>query len=180
MTLTHILCRFALAYGEGPKPNPFCGDALFALSRYSTSFTGAGDGYWTDFFYQWAFAATAATIPAGAVAERFNFNAYLGYSAFVSCWVYPVVVHWVWSRQGWLTYNLPGPTGRQAFLFDSGMIDFAGSAVVHMVGGLTGLVACVMAGPRIGRFNSEGKPVEMPGHSAILVVLGTVLLWFGW
>ena len=60
------------------------------------------------------------------------------------------------------------------------MIDFAGSAVVHMVGGLSGLVAAVMAGPRIGRFDSDGKPVEMPGHSAILVVLGTVLLWFGW
>ena len=70
--------RFGLAYGEGPSPNQFCGDALFALNRYSTSFTGTGTGYWTDFFYQWAFSATAVTIPAGSVAERFNFNAYLG------------------------------------------------------------------------------------------------------
>ncbi len=72
------VCRFGLAYGEGPSPNQFCGDALFALNRYSTSFTGTGNGYWTDFFYQWAISATAVTIPAGSVAERFNFNAYLG------------------------------------------------------------------------------------------------------
>jgi len=70
--------------------------------------------------------------------------------------------------------------GRQDFLFGSGMIDFAGSAVVHMVGGLTGMVGSIMVGPRIGRFDSEWNPIEMPGHSAILVVLGTVLLWFGW
>ena len=75
-----VTFRFGLAYGEGPSPNQFCGDALFALNRYSTSFTGTGNGYWTDFFYQWAFSATAVTIPAGSVAERFNFNAYLGKS----------------------------------------------------------------------------------------------------
>ena len=75
---------------------------------------------------------------------------------------------------------IPPFRGRQSFLFGSGMIDFAGSAVVHMVGGLTGMVGSIMVGPRIGRFDSEWNPVEMPGHSAILVVLGTILLWFGW
>jgi len=120
-------------------------------------------------------AATATTIPAGAVAERFNFNAYLADTFLISAWVYPVVVHWVWSPNGWLSaFNTKAP------LFGSGMIDFAGSAVVHMVGGLSGLVGAVLVGPRLGRFDSNGQPVDMPGHSATLVVLGTCLLWFGW
>lgn len=178
--IAFYLVGFGFAYGEGDKPNAFIGNALFGLDRYSSSFTGVADGRWTDFFYQWAFAATAATIPAGCVAERLNFNAYLGYSSFISAWVYPVVTHWVWCRQGWLTYNLPGPTGRTSFLFDSGMIDFAGSAVVHMVGGLAGMMGCILVGPRLGRFNVNGVPTDMPGHSTVLVVLGTMLLWFGW
>eukprot|EP00983_Pelagomonas_calceolata_P099342 1158446-Pelagomonas_calceolata.AAC.9 len=72
------LCRFGFAYGEGDRPNRFIGDALFGLARYSSNFTGVGIGRWTDWFFQWTFAATATTIPAGCVAERFNFNAYLG------------------------------------------------------------------------------------------------------
>jgi ammonium transporter, Amt family len=193
--IAFYLVGFGFAYGEGPNPNPFIGNALFALSRYESSFSGssnvyawsssgasdnAADGRWTDFFYQWAFAATATTIPAGAVAERFNFNAYLGYTWFISLWVYPVVVHWAWSRQGWLTFNTPGPTGRTKFLFNCGFIDFAGSGVVHIVGGTCGLVGAILVGPRLGRFDASGRPVDMPGHSAVLVVLGTVILWFGW
>lgn len=185
---------YAFAYGEGVKPNRFIGNAMFGLSGYATHYTGSGLGKWTDFFYQWAFAATATTIPAGCVAERFNFNAYLAYTLFVSAFVYPVVVHWVWSREGWLSYaavqwtdpdqvpeNYKGlGSGPNGYLFGSGMIDFAGSGVVHMVGGLTGLMGAWLVGPRLGRFDSAGNPVDMPGHSATLVVLGTVLLWFGW
>eukprot|EP00967_Tisochrysis_lutea_P080624 scaffold110843_cov19-Tisochrysis_lutea.AAC.2 len=83
-------------------------------------------------FFQWAFAATATTIPAGCVAERFNFNAYLAYTIFVSGWIYPVVVHWVWSVNGWLSYfQYPGGdqggNGKGWHLFRSGMIDYAGS-----------------------------------------------------
>lgn len=100
--------------------------------------------------------------------------AYLGYSVFISGFVYPVVVHWVWAVDGWLGYGTTNP------IFKAGMIDFAGSGVVHMVGGLAGLVGAVMVGPRLGRFDMNGAPVHMPGHSAILVVLGTCLLWFGW
>jgi Amt family ammonium transporter len=86
-----------------------------------------------------------------------------------------VVVHWVWNGNGWLSaFNVVDP------LFGVGMIDFAGCAVVHMVGGLTGMMGSILVGPRLGRFDSNGNPVEMPGHSATLVVLGTVLLWFGW
>jgi Amt family ammonium transporter len=165
---------FGFAFGVGDNPNKFIGDALFGLSRYSTHATSSGTGDWTDWFFQWAFCATAVTIPAGAVAERFNFYAYLGYSAFMSAFVYPVVAHWAWSPSGWLGYGALDP------IFDAGYIDFAGSGVIHMVGGLTGLAGAYMVGPRRGRFDASGRPLDMPGHSAVLVVLGTVLLWFGW
>ncbi|PNH03009.1 Ammonium transporter 1 member 2 [Tetrabaena socialis] len=182
---------FGFAFGQGNKPNKFIGDALFGLSRYISHQTPSGAvgtldadgnrwevqpvGRWIDFFFQWAFAATATTIPAGAVAERFNFNAYLGYSIFISGFVYPVVAHWAWCYTGWANYGaILSP------VFNAGYIDFAGSGVIHMVGGLAGLVGAVMVGPRLGRFDADGNPVDMPGHSAILVVLGTVLLWFGW
>jgi Amt family ammonium transporter len=96
------------------------------------------------------------------------------YSLLISAWVYPVVVHWVWAPLGWLSGFNANP------LFGTGMIDFAGCGVVHMVGAMAGLMGCLLVGPRLGRFDSNGKPVDMPGHSATLVVLGTCLLWFGW
>ncbi|PNH07036.1 Ammonium transporter 1 member 2 [Tetrabaena socialis] len=169
---------YGFAYGVGDKPNGFIGDALFGLARWKPKNLGPAVGInWQAWFFQWAFAATATTIPAGAVAERLNFNAYLIYSFFISAFVYPVVVHWVWSGEGWLGF---ARSTAYTHLFRSGMIDFAGSGVVHMTGGLAGFVGCVLVGPRMGRFDSNGQPVEMPGHSATLVVLGTVLLWFGW
>jgi Amt family ammonium transporter len=173
--LMFYLVGWGLAYGDVTQGNPFIGTSAFALTNWADSTTPSGaKGRWAEWFFQWAFAATATTIPAGSVAERFNFHAYLAYSAFVAAWVYPVVAHWVWAPKGWLSAFNAAP------LFGSGMIDFAGSAVVHMVGGLTGLMGCVLVGPRMGRFDSAGEPVDMPGHSATLVVLGTCLLWFGW
>ncbi|EFJ46377.1 hypothetical protein VOLCADRAFT_75428 [Volvox carteri f. nagariensis] len=178
--IAFYILGYGFAYGIGDKPNGFIGDALFGLARWAPKNVAlnpaAGDG-WQNWFFQWAFAATATTIPAGAVAERLNFNAYLIYSFFISAFVYPVVVHWVWASEGWL--GMARYIG-YSHLFRSGMIDFAGSGVVHMTGGLAGLAGCIMVGPRMGRFDSNGNPVEMPGHSATLVVLGTVLLWFGW
>jgi ammonium transporter, Amt family len=193
--IAFYLFGYAFAYGgfspfSAPgtfkaQPNPFIGNSMFALSNFAsenpgnTYLNGGQDSiaHWQDWFYQWAFAATATTIPAGCVAERFNFNAYLGYSFFISAWVYPVVVHWVWSLYGWLGYVRFSGLSQ---LFGAGMIDFAGSGVVHMVGGFSGMWGCILVGPRMGRFDSNGNPVDMPGHSATLVVLGTVLLWFGW
>eukprot|EP00798_Chlamydomonas_sp_ICE-L_P027924 gene27924-2530_t len=162
---------------DGEQPNGFIGNQMFALSNFVNY--NANPGHWQDWVFQWAFAATATAIPAGCVAERFNFNAYLGYTVFISAWVYPVVVHWVWSSWGWLGY-WKSAQAAGGHLFRSGMIDYAGSGVVHMVGGFAGLCGCILVGPRMGRFDSNGKPVDMPGHSATLVVLGTVLLWFGW
>lgn len=187
--LAFYVCGFAFAYGiptitydpvlpnvATGKWNGFIGTAEFALSGYTNHANPSAAPTWQDFFFQWAFAATATTIPAGCVAERFNFHAYMGYSIFISAFVYPVVVHWQWSQVGWLGYgNFVGKN-----LFGSGMIDYAGSSVVHMVGGLSGMMGCILVGPRLGRFDSSGKPVDMPGHSPTLVVLGTVLLWFGW
>ena len=118
-----------------------------------------------DFFYQVAFAATAATIVSGAVAGRMKFGAYMVYSAFICASVYPIIGYWKWGG-GWL--------------HQMGMYDFAGSGVVHMTGGFAGLAGAMVLGPRIGRYNSDGKPVSMPGHSLPLATLGVFVLMIGW
>ncbi len=115
--------------------------------------------------FQAMFAGTAATIVSGAVAERMRFVAYLWYSFLITAFVYPVVGHWVWGG-GWLS-NL-------------GFHDFAGSTVVHGVGGMAALVAAWMLGPRIGRFNPDGSPRHIGGHNMPLVTIGVFILWFGW
>ena len=99
--------------------------------------------------------------------------AYLVYSFCISGFIYPVVVHWVWDGAGFLS----------AFNKDHimcGVIDFAGSGVVHMTGGIAGLMGAAIVGPRTGRFDASGRPMAMPGHNAALVVLGTFILWVGW
>jgi Amt family ammonium transporter len=131
-----------------------------------------------SFFFQFTFAATAATIVAGTVAERCKMSAYLCYSLFLTGFVYPAVVHAIWNSNGFLSaFNVDAYYG--------GMLDFAGSGVVHMTGGATALVAAIVLGPRIGRFyDAEGnvldKPADIPPHSVALQVLGTFILWFGW
>ena len=115
--------------------------------------------------FQAVFAGTAATIVSGAVAERMQFVAYLAYSFLITAFVYPVVGHWVWGG-GWLA--------------DLNFHDFAGSTVVHGVGGVSALIAAWMLGPRFGRFNENGTPNVIGGHSLPLVALGTFILWFGW
>ncbi|GAB4389380.1 MAG: ammonium transporter [Thermodesulfovibrionales bacterium] len=132
-----------------------------------------GDTYDVDqmklFIFQLVFAATAATIVSGAVAERLKFSAYLVYSVVVCAVIYPVYGHWVWGG-GWLS-SLP---------FGLGHLDFAGSGVVHLVGGAVGLAGAIAVGPRFGKFDSAGKPQAIPGHSVSLAALGVFILWFGW
>ena len=111
------------------------------------------------------FCATAATIVSGAVAERCDLPAYFAYSIVLSGLVYPVVAHWAWTPGGWLAVN--------------GYIDFAGSGVVHHLGGVCGFVGAVFLGPRIGRFDAKGKPVDIPGHFIPLAALGAFILLFG-
>lgn len=162
-SMAYFLFGWAFAYG--PSSNGFISWGNFALSKHN----GEPFTAFHSFFFQWAFAATAATIVSGSVAERTSFYAYLAYAFFLTAFVYPVVSHWIWNK-GWLN----------TLFNDRGVIDFAGCIVVHTVGGFAGLMGAVIVGPRLGRFDSEGKVVPIPGHSATLCTLGTFLLWFGW
>ena len=135
---------------------------------------GAGEGVWdwTFLFFQTMFAATAATIVSGAVAERIEFKSYLIYSALVSAVVYPISGHWMWG-------SLAGESS-QGWIEAVGFHDFAGSTVVHSVGGWIALAGAMMLGPRIGKYRHDGKANPIPGHSLVLGTLGVFLLWIGW
>lgn len=139
----------------------------FGLDGYQEA-SDASYSKYADWFFQAMFAGTAATIVSGAVAGRMRVGAYLVYSAVLSALVYPISGFWKWG-EGWLTQ------------FEGGMVfqDFAGSAVVHGVGGFAGLAGAIVLGPRLGRY-VDGKPVPMPGHNLPLAALGVFILWFGW
>jgi Amt family ammonium transporter len=157
---------WAVAYGvTGDGSNAFIGDGDFFLKGFND---------WPSWIFQFAFAATAATIVSGAMAERTAFRAYLIYTVFITAFIYPVVVHWTWDGNGWLTAFKDNPIGA------NGYIDFAGSGVVHMVGGFAGLMGAILVGPRIGKFGKDGSINPIPGHSISLAALGVFILWFGW
>lgn len=163
---------------DGHEGNSFIGSGKsnFALSGM-TKEEGAHGGDWVMWFFQYAFAAAAATIVSGAVAERCQLVAYLIYTVAITGFIYPVVVHWVWDSAGFLCSWNSDKDARWL----TGMIDFAGSGVVHMTGGWAALCAAAILGPRVGRFDSDGKPAAgYGGHSMPLAVLGTFLLWGGW
>src|SRR5918999_1118367 len=122
--------------------------------------------------FQMVFAATAATIVAGAMAERTKIQAYLAYSFILGALIYPIYGHWLWG-DGWLANLNLGPNG-------AGAVDFAGSGVVHAVGGLVALAGAAVVGPRIGKFNPDGSSNVLLGHSVPYVVAGTFILFFGW
>ena len=134
--------------------------------------TDAADGQtYVDFVFQMVFAGTAATIVAGAVAERTKTQAYLAYSFIIGAIIYPLYGHWVWGG-GWLgamdKIDLPAAA------------DYAGSGVVHAVGGFVALAGAVVVGPRIGKFNADGSANVLSGHNVGYVVIGTFILFFGW
>ena len=133
---------------------------------------GEGSWNWTFLFFQTMFAATAATIVSGAVAERIEFKSYLIYSALVSAVVYPISGHWMWG-------SLAGESS-QGWIEAVGFHDFAGSTAVHSVGGWIALAGAMMLGPRIGKYRHDGKANPIPGHSLVLGTLGVLLLWIGW
>ena len=134
---------------------------------------GANAGVLAFFLFQMVFMDTAATIPTGSMAERLKFIGFVLMGLWVSMFIYPLVGGWIWGG-GWLQ-NL----GRSVGL-GNGAVDFAGSGVVHMIGGAIGLAGAVVLGPRIGRFNKDGSANTIPGHSISLGVLGTIILFFGW
>lgn len=118
----------------------------------------------------------------GALAERATFVSYILYSVLIIGFVYPVVTHWVWSPSGWASaFRSEQADGTfRSLLFGCGAYDFAGSGAVHMVGGVAAFAGAALLGPRMGRFDANGKPVPIPGHNVALAVLGTFILWFGW
>ena len=120
---------------------------------------------YTALFFQTVFCATSATIVSGAMAERTNFKAYCIYSAAISLFIYPIAGRWVWGG-GWLS--------------ELGFHDFAGSAIVHMLGGTLSFVGAAILGPRIGKYTKDGKVNVIPGHNILIGALGVLILWVGW
>ena len=152
---------FGIMFGTGSLVG---GIDLFTRGDYSTV-TPDGVPFYAFFIFQTVFCATAATIVSGAMAERTDFRAYCIYSAIISLIVYPVSGHWIWGG-GWLA--------------DMGFHDFAGSCAVHMVGGCAALVGAIVLGPRIGKYDKNGKPRAIPGHNLTMAALGVFILWFCW
>jgi len=158
----YFLIGYALMFGD--DIGGFLGSSGFALSG-STGL--AADGQWTltFWFFQSVFAATAATIVSGAMAERTKFGTYILVSIVISGLIYPISGHWAWGG-GWLS--------------GMGFIDFAGSTVVHSVGGWIALAGAMVLGPRLGKYSPDGKAKAIPGHNIPMAGLGVFILWFGW
>ncbi|HEX4997392.1 MAG TPA: ammonium transporter [Terriglobia bacterium] len=165
--LAYWAIGFGLMFGLS---NGFTGGSLFFFSPDN----GGIDGQWgyTFWVFQVVFAATAATIVSGAMAERTKFSSYLIYSFFISLVIYPVFGHWAWGNL-FITDNSP-------WLASRGFIDFAGSSVVHSVGGWAALAGAIVVGPRLGRYGKGGKINAIPGHSLTLAALGVFILFLGW
>jgi Amt family ammonium transporter len=130
-------------------------------------------GVFTLFLFQMVFMDTAVTIPTGAMAERWKWSSFLCFGFFMSMFVYPLFGNWVWGG-GWLA-----DLGTN-FGLGHGHVDFAGSSVVHMVGGVAALAGAIVLGPRIGKYTKAGKPVAIPGHHIPMALVGTLILAFGW
>lgn len=161
-TIVFWAAGFSLMYGADVAG--LFGTGNFFLSEAITNDGSLDSWMYADWFFQAVFAATAATIVSGAMAERTRFSGYLIVTILVTALIYPIVGHWIWGG-GWLS--------------DIGFYDFAGSTVVHSVGAWAGLVGTIVLGPRIGRF-VNGKVKKIPGHSAALGTLGVFILWLGW
>ncbi len=175
-TLAYLIAGFGLMYGNG---NPFMGlEGLFFAAGADNS-PAVGDAYmgayaalnwtgvpfWAKFFFQLVFCGTAATIVSGAVAERIKFVSFLIFSFILCVAIYPLVGHWIWGG-GWLA--------------GLGMFDFAGSTVVHSVGGWSALAGILFLGARLGKYKADGSPKPIYGHNMSTATLGVLVLWFGW
>ena len=174
-SVAFLLVGFGLMFGSG---NPFVGTSGIWFAGGADNSPLTGDAYqgvygslswtstpfWAKFFFQLVFAGTAATIVSGAVAERIKFGAFVLFSFAMVGFIYPVVGHWIWGG-GWAA--------------TAGMFDFAGSTVVHSIGGWAALAGIIMLGPRIGKYKN-GKPMPIPGHSMTSATIGVFVLWFGW
>ncbi|QTL97446.1 ammonium transporter [Iocasia frigidifontis] len=175
-SLGFLVLGWGLMFGDG---NGFMGlKGLFFLTGLDNS-PNIGDAYngvysaisWTGvpllakFFFQLVFCGTAATIVSGAVAERIKYHAFAIFVFFMAIFVYPIIGHWIWGG-GWLSGLC--------------MLDFAGSTVVHSVGGWAALAGVLILGPRFGKYNDDGKPIPIPGHNLPIANIGVFVLWLGW
>jgi ammonium transporter, Amt family len=187
--LGYWICGFAFQMG-GAGPLSAWGGAdvlhheaalhLFGKTFGLMGFKGfflSGNSYTSSIFalflFNMVFMDTAATIPTGALVERWKFSSFVFYSFFMSMFVYPIFANWVWGG-GWLA-----ALGTN-FGLGHGHVDQAGSSVVHMVGGAAALAGAMVLGPRLGKFTRSGKPIAIPGHNIPMAVIGTFILAFGW
>ncbi len=167
---------FVIGYGlmYGDSISAFIGGSNFFLSDAAPLLPKAVNGVvdnsgmlmYAQWIFQAVFAATAATIVSGGMAERTKFTTYLIFSFLITAFIYPISGHWIWQGDGWLT--------------KLGFQDFAGSTVVHSVGGWAAMIGALFLGPRIGKYGPDGKPRAIPGHNIPLAALGVFILWFGW
>ena len=175
-SIAFLALGFGLMFGDG---NPLLGlkGLLFVTGADNSPALGAayqgvysalnwtGVPLWAKFFFQLVFAGTAATIVSGAVAERIKFKAFILFTLFMVGVIYPIGGHLVWGG-GWLA--------------SKGFLDFAGSTVVHSIGGWAALAGIIVLGPRIGKYGKDGKVFAIPGHSMTSAAIGVFVLWFGW
>lgn len=181
------LCGFALMFGglggiatlggnavlDGAKFELFPGFSIFGTKGFMLG-SGVYDvSVFAMFLFQMVFMDTTATIPTGAMAERWRFSAFMVYGLVISTIIYPIYGHMVWGGGG--LANLGAKFG-----LGHGVVDFAGSSVVHAVGGCVALAGAIVLGPRIGRFTKDRKPIPMPGHNIPMALAGTFILAFGW
>ena len=159
-TLAFFIIGFGIMFGTG---NGFMGTEGFMMEGFASDWGSIPT--WAFFLFQTVFAATAATIVSGAVAERTRFGAYVIFSIVITAVIYPIIGHWIWGG-GWLA--------------EMGFLDFAGSTVVHSVGGWAALAGILVIGPRMGRFQKDYDQKHFSGHSIPLAALGMFILWFGW
>ncbi|MFW5488000.1 MAG: ammonium transporter [Desulfovibrio sp.] len=169
--IVFFMFGFALMFGPDIAGG-FIGAGNFFLSDFTLDY-GNLDGFgFTFWFFQSVFAATSATIVSGGIAERMKFSSYIFVSILVTALIYPISGHWAW---GSLNGDASG-----GWLEALGFMDFAGSTVVHSVGGWVALAGALVIGPRIGKYAPDGKANAIPGHNIPLAALGVFILWFGW
>ncbi|OLP20463.1 ammonium transporter [Leptolyngbya sp. 'hensonii'] len=185
-TIAFWVIGFGLMFGN-TSGGFFGSEGLFFLSGADNSpavadyagayksISWAGVPLMAKFFFQLVFAGTAATIVSGAVAERIKFVDFLIFSLFLVGIAYPLTGHWIWGG-GWIANMFKDASGTTTL----GFWDFAGSTVVHSVGGWAALMGAAFLGPRIGKFNSDGSPSALPGHNMAIATLGCLILWLGW
>lgn len=162
-----MLLGWGLMFGGD---NPLVGTQhLFILGNANLEFykdtLTSNVPFWGKFFFQLVFCGTVATIVLGAVAERIKYLSFIAFSFVLTLVIYPIVGHWIWGG-GWLA--------------DLGFMDFAGGTVVHSVGGWAALSGAIILGPRHGKYDENGKPKAIPGHSMSLAVIGLFVLWLEW